>query len=659
MSAIAGIVHLNKEPIKIEQAKDLMNSYQQFPADDVQTWKKDHVFFGCYAQWITPESVGEQQPYYDYERQLVITSDAIIDNRDELFNKLHIELQERKTLPDSQLILLAYEKWGEDVPKHLIGDFAFMIWDEKRRKLFGARDFSGARTLYFYQNETRFAFSTTINPLFTFPYVEKTLNEEWLAEFLAIPIPNMVEAVDMVSTIYQSIHQIPPSHSITVVEERVKLTRYCTIDIKDKLKLKSSEEYKEAFHEVFNKAITARLRTHGEIGAQLSGGLDSGTVVSFAAKALKKENKMLHTYSYIPEDDFVDWTSNYYIPDERPFIKETVNYVGNISDQYLDFAGRNPLSEVDDFLNLMEMPYKFFENSFWLKGITEIAQKQGIKILLNGARGNHSISWGSWRLTTDYYAELLKKLKWIQLNKDLTDYTKHYQTGKSNILPIIAKKAFPIIDRFQNKEAQRVYQFPQIISSNLARKTKVFDKLQQYGLDLLGGAEIRNLNEFRKSYYKQLFPWNKSGVANTNLSLRYGVWDRDPTNDLRVIQFCLALPEEQYVKEGMERSFLRRATQNALPDKVRLNQKSRGIQGADVIHRMVPQWGTFIEALHQLCKDPVITEILNIQEVKRALSSIGNFPRPEDVYSNEFKVLTRSLIVYFFIKQCIRKGVKI
>ena len=93
------------------------------------------------------------------------------------------------------------------------------------------------------------------------------------------------------------------------------------------------------------------------------------------------------------------------------YIKATVKHVGNIKDYYLDFEGRDPYSEIDDFLDTMEMPYKFFENSFWLKGMFEEAQKEDIGVLLNGGRGNLSISWGS---ALDYYALLLKRLQWIK-----------------------------------------------------------------------------------------------------------------------------------------------------------------------------------------------------------------------------------------------------
>lgn len=96
---------------------------------------------------------------------------------------------------------------GEQSPKFLVGDFAFMIWDEQERKLFGARDFSGARTLYFFRSQQRFAFCTAIKPLFSLAYIKKDLNEQWIAEFVANPL--MFDSVDPSSTVYENIEHIP------------------------------------------------------------------------------------------------------------------------------------------------------------------------------------------------------------------------------------------------------------------------------------------------------------------------------------------------------------------------------------------------------------------------------------------------------------------
>lgn len=645
MSAITGIIN-NQNEVLNQQLTDLI--LQNYPTDYFKVWRNNTIFFGCHTQWITPESLSEQLPFHNNEKKLTITADAIIDNRKELFNKLKVQYWGTEMISDSQLILEAYQKWGEDCPKHLIGDFAFMIWDEKKNKLFGARDFSGSRTLYYYKDKEIFSFSTLIKPLLALPNYKKQLNPSWLAEFIAIP--TLVEAADMTSTVYNSIHQVPPSHSITVMNGKVKLKRYCTINVDHELKLSSNEEYIDAFQEVFGRAVKDRLRTNGKVGSHLSGGLDSGTVVSFAADVLKRDNKTLHTFSYIPEDDFEDWTSDYYVPDERPFIKETVNYVGNINDNYMSFPGESPLSEVDEFLDIMEMPYKFFENSFWLKGISEVAAKQGISVMLNGARGNHSISWGSMRLNYDYYSTLLKQWRWIQLNHELTSFCRSFKTGKSVMLPFLAKRTFPALSAFLTKQEVPSYSFPSFINPTLAKSTRMYEKLQETGMQGLGET-VKDLDQYRNDYYRQLYPWNKSGVANTKLSLRYGVWDRDPTNDLRVIKFCLSLPKEQYVLGGLERSFLRRATKNKLPDKVRLNQNHRGLQGADVIHRMKKDWGSFMQELKKMSNDSMLSELIDTKIIKKSILNLGNEPRQEMVVETDFKILTRSLILYRFLQK--------
>jgi asparagine synthase (glutamine-hydrolysing) len=644
MSAIAGIIHLKKEPVPFEHGRNIMKGLEKFPADDIQVWHKHNAFIGNHAQWITPESVGEQQPFYDSERQCVITADAIIDNREELFEKLQVERSKQKHMPDSQLILLAYYKWGEESPRHLVGDFAYMIWDVREQTLFGARDFSGSRTLYYYKDDERFAFCTTIMPLFTLPGVKKELNEEWMAEFLAIPLN--FESVDPSSTTYKNISQLAPSHSITINEGRIRLSRYCYLmEGKNILKLKSNEEYEEAFRDIFDKAVKSRIRTHHSVGAHLSGGLDSGSVASFAAKELKKQNKELNTFSYVPVEGFKDWTHKSRVANETPFIKATVNHVGNINDQYLSFDERNPFTEIDEWLETMETPYKFFENTYWLRGIYEQAQLNNIGVILNGQRGNWTISWGP---ALEYYAVLIKKLKWISLYKELNQFSKNIRGKKSKIFTAARKKAFPTLTSLVNFDEP--FHFPMIINQHFANKTNVFDKLKDHNIDI-SLSQLPSAYETRKRQFEQLYYWSITGTYGAKFSLRYSVWDRDPTNDLRLIKFCLSVPEDQFVHRGLDRSLVRRATKEYLPDEVRLNMRSRGVQGTDGVHRMSSYWSTFIEELEQMSGDPNAHAFLNETVIKEAIIKIKNEPTPELAFDLDFRVLMRSLIVYRFLNK--------
>ncbi|MFS0638328.1 asparagine synthase-related protein [Mesobacillus foraminis] len=639
MSAITGMLNLNNQPVFIDHTTSLMTSLERFPANDIQKWEKGPVFLGCHAQWITPESIGEQLPFYDPERGCCITADAIIDNREELCEKLGVERPERKLITDSQLILLSYYKWGNEVPKHLVGDFAFIIWDESNQTLFGARDFTGARTLYYYKDKERFVFATTIRPLLELPFINRNLNEQWLAEYLAIP--DMFDSVSGSPTIYKGIHQIPPSHCISVRNHQLSLSKYEALLLGSELRFKSNDEYEEAFREIFKVAVDSKIRTHKQVGAQLSGGLDSGSVASFAANTLRKENKQLYTFSYIPPGDFKDFTPKHRLADETPYIKSIVNHVGNIKDSYLDFQGKSSLSELDDFLEMMEMPYKFHENSFWLKGTYEKASENGVGVLLNGAGGNFTISWGP---AIDYYAILFKKLRWSHLLNEVTLHSKNTGVRRSKLISAIGKTAFPTI--FLPRQS---FQFPILINKTFAERTKVSNILKEHNMDMKG-TSIMDPYKVRMDWFQEGYYLNPSGTAASKLSLRYGLWNRDPTNDLRVIRFCLSVPEDQFVQNGFNRALIRRSTKDYLPDKVRLNQGVRGIQAADWVHRLIPHWSSLISELKQVTENSVLSEFLNIDLIKSLITKFEVNPRSDYAFNPEFRVLMRSLTISRFIK---------
>ncbi|MEH7076436.1 lasso peptide isopeptide bond-forming cyclase [Neobacillus drentensis] len=649
MSAIAGIYHFNDEPINLEHGNRIMKKLEKYPADDILTWHNDKVFLGCHAQWITPESRGEKLPYYDHERELAITADAIIDNRDELFEKLQVDKRDRKKITDSELILLSYHKWGEDSPKYLVGDFAFMIWDERKNQFFGARDPSGYRMLYYYQNPSRFAFCTTIEPLLALPYIEKELNEHYIAEFLAIT--GMIDTVDARITPFKNIEQVPPFHSIKITRDKKMINRYGSFYSDKQLILKSNEEYVEAFQDVFQKAVNCRLRTFQGVGSQLSGGLDSGAVVGFAAKELRKENRMLHTFSYIPPKDFVDFTHRKLMPDERPYIKKTVEHVGGISDHYYDFDGRSSYSEIDDFLEVMEMPYKFAENSFWFRGVFEKANEKGVGILLNGDKGNSTISWGS---ALHYYAILLKQMKWLRLITELHKYSINTGGARFRLLPQIVRKGFPLIN--QIKANDNGFNPPTLINRELARSTGVFSKLKEYGIDQTGWLTSQNIYEQRRIVFENIATWNSGNTLDAKLSLRYKLWKRDPTNDIRVVRYCFSVPEDQFVQNGVDRALIRRATEHVLPDQIRLNQKVRGIQAADWLHRMVPHWNMLIKEVNNLLKEPRMIDFFNEEVIRSALIKSEKGLNTESMSDPDYRILMRAVIVFRLLKKYFERG---
>lgn len=649
MGAVAGIYHLQHDKLEPGLGRQMIDALRRFPADYVTSWSNGSLFLGSLQQCITPQSISEVLPYYDPVTSLAITSDAIIDNQDELADQLQLSKQARQTITDSQLILQAYMKWGHDMPKHLIGDFAFIIWDGRDRTMFGARDFSGTRTLYFHQSPELFSFCTIMEPLLKLPHVTRDLNEHWISQFLAIPITT--DAVDSFSTVYQSIKQLPPSHSIFVANGKVVFRQYCRLQHTEKLVLTSNEEYEEAFRDVFQTAVQARLRTFRQVGAHLSGGLDSGSVVSFAAPMLKANNKPLYTFSYYPVEGFSDFTSCNRFADEREYIRSTAEHVGNIEMNVSSYPSSNPYSVIDEWLDTLEMPYKFFENSFWLKGIYEQAAARDIGVMLTGQRGNWTISWGP---AMDYQASLLRKGRLVSFFWEHRRYCQSLGANPWKVLQIVGKKSFPWLAPLIAPGGDPA--LPVLINPDFARKTNVTDCMKACGMDVWGSS-TQNAYDIRKDHFNQLYFWNINGTIGTKLSLKHKIWDRDPTNDLRVVRFCLSVPDEQFVQQGVDRSLIRRATARYLPDKVRLNRKRRGVQGADGVFRLMPDWSGLIRDLEQMIGDPRTSYYLNAPLLQELLDDIRHRPRPELAFDLKFRVLMRGFIFHKFLSRISGKEV--
>ncbi|WP_461611786.1 asparagine synthase-related protein [Cytobacillus kochii] len=635
MTAIAGIWSFNEWEIPVHYGDRMLQQFQGFRYDQVQTIRERRLFLSCSLNWITPQSRGEEIPFYNREKGLAIICNSIIDNREDLYQLLNIRKYERYMITDSQLILNAYEKWGEDCPKFLVGDFVFMIWNDKKQTWFGARDFSGTRTLYFTKNALFFSFASTMGALLTLPEVEDTYNENWIAEYLANPLT--IESVDLTSTVYQSIYQIPPSHSITITKHHTQIKQYChLLEEREPLKLKNDEQYIEAFQELFQKVVNSKLRTFKGKGAHLSGGLDSGTVTAFAAKSLQGEP--LHTFSYIPIPKFDDWTPKSRQANERPWIEEMLKLYPTLVPHFLSFSDRNAYTEMDEWLNVIESPYKYFDNTYWLRGIYEQASALDIGILLNGQRGNWTISWGP---ALDYYASLLKKYRLLHFFKETNSYSIALGVNRKKVWSAIINK------KIRASHVNRGHPFPQFIHPAFARQTKVYEKLRDNGIDQAGNG-LTNAYQVREKQFNDLYYWHTTGVYGAKMALKYGVIPRDPTDDLRVVRFCLSLPEDQFVKNGFNRAFIRRATKGYLPNLNRLNVKSKGVQGADGLLRLLPNWSTFLNEMEKALSDQRIQHFIDVSVIRNHLKRIQQ-PQANQVFDDDFRIAMRTLILYRFL----------
>ena len=135
-------------------------------------------------------------------------------------------------LTDAEVILQAYEKWGDDCVKHLIGDFAFAIWDDREQRLFCARDHFGVKPFFYTHTADSFNFSSTLNEL----KVSNTLNEIAVGDYLLFGVNQ-----DQSTTIYKDIHRLPPGHTLVVENNQIRIQRYWTPSLPAEIRFRDPE----------------------------------------------------------------------------------------------------------------------------------------------------------------------------------------------------------------------------------------------------------------------------------------------------------------------------------------------------------------------------------------------------------------------------------
>ena len=207
---------------------------------------------------------------------LRLTADARIDGRPELIAKLKNKLTINHSLSDPELILHAYEAWGEDCVKHLIGDFAFAIWDGRLGRLFCARDHFGVKPFFYARAGNRFIFSTTLKELREVARLSDALNQIAIGDYLLFGVNQ-----DLSTTTFKDIQRLPPGHTLTVSEDSITIRRYWTPAISSEVRFRDPNSYVERFSELLSVAVEDRLCTD-RVSVLMSGGLDSTSVAAIA-----------------------------------------------------------------------------------------------------------------------------------------------------------------------------------------------------------------------------------------------------------------------------------------------------------------------------------------------------------------------------------------
>jgi asparagine synthase (glutamine-hydrolysing) len=600
MSAIAGIFYLDGRPLADPDLKKMADSLAHRGPDASGLWRDGAVGLGHRMLWTTPESLHEHLPLVDKEAPLAITADARVDNRDELMKLLGVS-RDSEEVADSELILGAYRRWGERCVDRILGDFAFVIWDGRTQSLFCARDPLGVKHFYYYYSPHRvFAFASEIKGLLCLPWVPRRLKELSIAYHL-LPVYD-----DKSSTFYEDILRLPASNSMVVNRDGIRFVPSWSPDLSKEIRLRSSEEYSDAFREIFTESVRCRLRSAFTVGSMLSGGLDSSSITCVAGKLLANEGKgPLQTFSAI-------WPSIARISpriDERPFINDVVS-MGGFDAHYVCADKISPLADWTDIYwhadNTLSAPNMYMD---W--AIFKSAREHGARVLLGGTDGDTVVSYGYEDLATfartGRWLRLLRESKALGRNMPRRAHSFKrlvWNMGFRPLIPAYAKTWWHVLKGTSRTDNGHVclpsYARNRPISRAFASRIELEDRLSRLEQSVSPPGQTprevhwNDISSGNWSYILETF--EKVGAAHS-LDLRYPFFDR------RVVEFCLALPPGQKLRNGYTRSILRRAMTGILPPKVQW-RVDKGNLSAGVTLKLLEYESRTLEEL--VMRDPEV-----------------------------------------------------
>lgn len=555
MSGMVAVFNRDQRPAELGTLAGMTATMTHRGPDGIQHWHKDSVGFGHCMLHSTPESLRESLPHCDPLSGLAITADARIDNRSELSAALGLAVSTRRACSDSELILLAYQRWERNCVDHLIGDFAFVIWDAKRQQLFGARDHMGVRPFLYHLSDRLFVAASEVRSVSSHPGVERQLNTGRIADFLVEPL----EGIDRTSTFYRNIMRLPPAHRITLTTSRVSIERYWQPDPHRELSLASDAAYAEAFRALLDEAVAARLRCNTQVGCMVSGGVDSATVAAAASAYLVKTGAgPLRVYSGIADDG---------VPSEETRCIHSVLASGGFDPTTIMPRDIGPYE--DRLRELFARQQEPFDNDMSIIQLLYLlCRERGDRVMLDGNEGDQCHS-----LSPVYPAFLVRRGQLFSAGREVLGLWQNFLYPGDRTLPALLKKSVrPAFvpnwlrhwrsqHRANMLAAAALRASP--INSNFAESANVAQRFARFrssvGSDLSHSLRALHIRSIGHPFM---------AVANeryNRVAALCGIEPRHPLLDKRLVEFSVSLPWNQKVRRGRSKHLLRLTAQTLLP----------------------------------------------------------------------------------------------
>ena len=541
MTAICGLLG------DAAQGLDAMSAALADYGADAATWTEGAVGLAVRTAW-TKEDRATSLLHFAHDAGLVLAADARLDDRDTLCNVLGVPHPERVTISDGALILRAYLRWGRACPTHLLGDYAFAVWDARQRMLFCARDHVGVRPFYYALQGGRVVFASAVEAVLAAPGVSDALDEATVATYLTSEVLRT-----NTRTFFEAVRKLAPGHTLTVEAEgarkgsaplRTRSERYWHPEQAPLAQPASDDAYAEQFLDLYAQAVGDRLHG-GPVGVHLSGGLDSSSIAVLAARELRRRNRPLPpAFAWLPE-----------LGDTPPSPEHAQEYalVRAVSEQeglqtfHCAIEPRDVLTILRSDIALPGIHAHMNEEP-----VQRSAATQGVRVLLSGWGGDEGVSFNG----RGHWQHLLLSGRWWRL---VAEYRTQTASAVSFLLArVVLPLLHPMLPRTLERLRKRRPARRWFIDPAFARRVRPQVSVPARDVGVRR-TQLRMLQDGVLSL--RMEGWAASGA-------RRGIEYRYPLLDRRLLEFALGLPPEQFRRGLWTRWIMRYGLREILPREV-------------------------------------------------------------------------------------------
>lgn len=559
MSGILGIWNTDGAPVSAEILRRMNDRLAHRGPDGSQHLVSGSAGFAYQQLRVTPESFQEVQPLRS-SSGAVMLFDGRLDNRDELLGLLP---GLPPASPDVDLAMAAYASLGEDFVSRLDGDFVLAVYDPVRHRLLLARDAIGARALNYARTGGTILFASEAKALLAHPSMRTAPDEASLAEFLY----RHWDYRDETNTYFAGISRVPAGRCVVFTPERTEIRRHFDFDTGKTLRLRSQQDYVEAYREAFFRAVGNRLRSHYPSAISVSGGLDSTSIFCTAAH-LRRTGKLSHPFFGIGIVGS-DVRGN-----ELPFQQAAQQQAD--AELVLIPAEHMGISR-DRQLKMWHAESPLLINDAWQDLYAE-ARRRNARVYLSGFFGDHLL------MSSHHIIDLIRHGRWIRALRHLRAY---YSNRWYAIDEFPASKAMLTRELYFNL---RTYVMPEVFRPayqwlrrrSRARVPKGFysERFQQVGWRRqLNNRTLRlpSAKVHRKALYgfvhskayKNRMEMDTRAIGMFQMEMDYPFYDRN------LIQLVMSMPGEMVYPNGESRGIHRAAMAGILPEAIRV-RRSKG-----------------------------------------------------------------------------------